>query len=96
MNVIRLLGLSSALSGAVALAVASAAAEPDADDIAGVVASSTGSEAGVWVIAETEDLDTRFRRIVVTDDEGRFLLPTYRMRPTASGFAATVWSIPSR
>ena len=75
MKVPRPVGLSLALSGAVALAVASAAAEPDADDIAGVVASSTGSEAGVWVIAETEDLDTRFRKIVVTDDEGRFLLP---------------------
>ena len=29
----------------------------------------------MWVIAETDDLDTRFRKIVVTDDDGRFLLP---------------------
>src|SRR5690606_23975754 len=29
----------------------------------------------VWVIAETSDLDTRFIRIVVTDDEGRFVVP---------------------
>lgn len=47
----------------------------DADDIAGVVSSAAGPEAGVWVIAETNDLDTRFTRIVVTDDEGRYLVP---------------------
>ena len=44
-------------------------------DLAGVVRSSAGGEAGVWVIAETDDLDTRFRKIVVTDDDGRFLVP---------------------
>jgi len=49
--------------------------EIDDDDIAGVVASAAGPEAGVWVIAETADLDTRFVRIVVTDDEGRYLVP---------------------
>lgn len=47
----------------------------DNDDIAGVVTSSAGAEAGVWVIAETNDLGTRFARIVVTDDEGRYLVP---------------------
>ena len=47
----------------------------DADDIGGVVTSSEGPEAGVWVIAETEDLGTRFARIVVTDDQGRYLVP---------------------
>jgi len=47
----------------------------DADDIAGVVRSAAGVEAGVWVIAETEDLGTRFARIVVTDDAGRYLVP---------------------
>jgi hypothetical protein len=29
----------------------------------------------VWVIAETTDLPTTFNKIVVTDDEGRYLLP---------------------
>jgi hypothetical protein len=29
----------------------------------------------VWVIAETNDLPTRFVRIVVTDDQGRYLIP---------------------
>src|SRR5216684_1091952 len=47
----------------------------DADDIGGVVTSANGPEAGVWVIAETRDLPTRFARIVVTDDRGRYLLP---------------------
>ena len=28
-----------------------------------------------WVIAETTELPTRFARIVVTDDRGRYLLP---------------------
>jgi hypothetical protein len=65
----------------------------DADDIAGVVRSSRGPEAGVWVIAETTDTPTRFRKIVVSDDQGRYLLPdlpgrraTYRIwvRGTAS------------
>jgi hypothetical protein len=44
-------------------------------DIAGVVASSKGPEAGVWVIAETTELRTKFVRIVVTDDHGRYLIP---------------------
>ena len=37
----------------------------DADDIAGVVRSAAGPEAGVWVIAETADLGTRFARIEI-------------------------------
>jgi hypothetical protein len=47
----------------------------DADDIGGVVTSASGPEAGVWVIAETTDFDTRFAKIVVTDDRGRFVVP---------------------
>src|SRR5438477_12140967 len=43
--------------------------------IAGVVRSDKGPEAGVWVIAETKDLLTNFIKIVVTDDQGRFMLP---------------------
>jgi len=46
-----------------------------ADSIGGVVTSSKGPEAGVWVVAETFDLPTRFIKIVVTDDQGRYLLP---------------------
>src|SRR3989449_5122087 len=47
----------------------------DPDDIGGVVTSSKGPEAGVWVIAETSELPTKFVRIVVTDDQGRYVLP---------------------
>ena len=47
----------------------------DSDDIGGVVTSDRGAEAGVWVIAETTDLPTKFVRIVVTDDQGRYVLP---------------------
>ncbi len=58
------------------LGVAATAQGPlDADDIGGVVRSPSGPEAGVWVIAETDDFDTRFRKIVVTDDAGRYVLP---------------------
>src|SRR6202023_3694074 len=44
-------------------------------DLGGVVTSSKGAEAGVWVIAETTDLPTKFVKIVVTDDQGRYLIP---------------------
>src|SRR4051812_4017316 len=47
----------------------------DNDDIGGVVTGANGPEAGVWVIAETRDLPTRFIRIVVTDDQGRYVIP---------------------
>src|SRR5687768_685096 len=47
----------------------------DRDDIAGVVTGASGPEAGVWVIAETSDLPTKFAKIVVTDDQGRYVLP---------------------
>jgi hypothetical protein len=45
------------------------------DDIGGVVKSSKGPEAGVWVIAETHDLKSPMIKIVVTDDQGRYVLP---------------------
>src|SRR5690606_11873279 len=45
------------------------------DDIGGVVTGPKGPEAGVWVIAETHDLPTRYAKIVVTDDNGRYLIP---------------------
>jgi hypothetical protein len=61
-----LLRASSQASGAVAI---------DADDIGGVVTGPKGPEAGVWVIAETSDLPTKFARIVVTDDRGRYVIP---------------------
>ncbi|MBI2211685.1 MAG: carboxypeptidase regulatory-like domain-containing protein [Deltaproteobacteria bacterium] len=54
---------------------AATAVRIDNDDIGGVVTSAKGSEAGVWVIAETTDLPTRLAKMVVTDDQGRYVLP---------------------
>ena len=52
-----------------------AAVAIDSDDIGGVVTSSNGPEAGVWVIAETLDLPVRYIKAVVTDDRGRYVVP---------------------
>ena len=50
--------------------------DPAAPDvILGMVAGPNGPEAGVWVIAETDDLPTKFVRSVVTDDLGRYVIP---------------------
>jgi hypothetical protein len=62
-----------AACAALALTVEALAVGPS--DISGTVISAKGPEAGVWVIAETNELPTRFARIVVTDDKGRYLIP---------------------
>ena len=49
--------------------------QANAGTISGVVTSPKGPEAGVWVIAETTSLPTKYVKIVVTDDQGRYLLP---------------------
>lgn len=61
--------------GPVAIAQQPAAVSIGATDIGGVVSGPKGPEAGVWVIAETTDLPTKFARIVVTDAQGRYLIP---------------------
>src|SRR5207247_8872832 len=53
----------------------------DHDDIGGVVRSPKGPEAGVWVIAETTELPTKYAKMVVTDDQGRYVVPDL---PTAN------------
>ncbi len=74
------------VTGAIAAVVAAAAVRTgaqapagavaiDPDDIGGVVRSANGPEAGVWVVAETTGMPTRLRKIVVTDDRGRYLVP---------------------
>ena len=73
-------GVACGLAALMAAVAGTRAQEPaavalDADDIGGVVASAQGPEAGVWVIAETRALPTPFARIVVTDDEGRYVVP---------------------
>ena len=68
----------------------------DGDDIRGAVISPKGPEAGVWVIAETADLPTKFAKMVVTDDRGRYVVPTFQAATYTCGCAATVWWIPPK
>lgn len=69
------------VGGLTASCAQQSAVEIDTDDIGGVVTGPNGPEAGVWVIAETSDLDVRYIKSVVTDDEGRYLVPDL---PTAN------------
>ncbi len=92
----RQAGTTAAQSDAARIAI-------DADDIGGVVTGPSGPEAGVWVIAETKDLPTTFRRIVVTDDRGRFVVPdlpkaNYRVWVRGYGLvdSAAVMSAPGK
>jgi hypothetical protein len=82
----RSIRLPMLLAGAVLLASASwisvqaqqppaSPVKPGPKSIAGVVSGPSGPEAGVWVVAETTELPTRFARIVVTDDRGRYVIP---------------------
>jgi len=68
-------GLAISLFGFGAAPAAKEAVPIDDDDLGGVVTGPHGPEAGVWVIAETTDLPTKFVRIVVTDDRGRYVVP---------------------
>jgi hypothetical protein len=67
--------LAASLLGAARVQSPRATVAIDPDDIGGVVTSDRGAEAGVWVIAETTNLPTKFVRIVVTDEQGRYVLP---------------------
>src|SRR5205823_2555531 len=70
----------AAAAGVLTLAAPSRAQQPatvaiDNDDIGGVVTGPSGPEAGVWVIAETTELPTKYAKIVITDDQGRYVIP---------------------
>jgi hypothetical protein len=67
--------VAALLGGVPAGQVASRTVAIDPDDIGGVVTGPKGPEAGVFVIAETKDLPTRLIKSVVTDDQGRYLIP---------------------
>jgi hypothetical protein len=76
--------LAAAAPAALAQPAAPAGVALGAGDIGGVVSGPNGPEAGVWVLAETTDLPTKFAKIVVTDEQGRYLIPdlpraTYRV-----------------
>src|SRR5690242_15220710 len=68
---------AACVTGAAAQGTAATQVKVDADDIGGVVTGAKGPEAGVWVIAETRDLPTKYVKIVATDDQGRFLIPDF-------------------
>jgi hypothetical protein len=72
---VAVIGIASVLAAAPAQLSAQTAVAIDSDDIGGVVTGASGPEAGVWVIAETNDLPTRYAKMVVTDDQGRYVLP---------------------
>ena len=67
--------MAAVASSGAATQIPTASVTVDRDDIGGVVTGNNGPEAGVWVIAETTDLPTKFAKIVVTDDRGRYLVP---------------------
>jgi hypothetical protein len=67
--------LAASLPGGHVRVAAQAAVAIDPDDIGGVVTGPRGPEAGVWVIAESKSLPATLRKIVVTDDQGRYLVP---------------------
>ena len=67
--------VAAILCGLVSTLQAAPMVNVSARDIGGSVKGVKGPEAGVWVIAETTDLPTKFAKVVITDDQGRFLLP---------------------
>ena len=72
---VAVVGFAAALAMAPAKLSAQVTVTIDADDIGGVVSGPSGPEAGVWVIAETSDLGTKMAKMVVTDDQGRYVIP---------------------
>jgi len=88
-----LLGCCAAVPLQIAMASA-AEIDMSAHDIGGQVTGTNGPEAGIWVIAETKDLPTKYAKVVVTDDQGRYLIPelpdaTYKVWARGYGLADT-------
>ena len=73
--VIALAALLAVMLAGLAAAQSSETVRVGNADLGGVVTSAKGPEAGVWVIAEATDLPTKMVKIVVTDDQGRYLVP---------------------
>src|ERR1700716_1274025 len=74
-STVAAIGIAGVLAFTPAELRAQTAVAIDNDDIGGVVTGANGPEAGVWVIAETSDLPTRYAKMVVTDDQGRYVVP---------------------
>ncbi|MFL6822785.1 MAG: carboxypeptidase regulatory-like domain-containing protein [Xanthobacteraceae bacterium] len=75
------ISIASFVSAAPTQLRAQTAVAIDSNDIGGVVTGTNGPEAGVWVIAETTELPTKYAKSVVTDDQGRYVIPDL---PTAN------------
>src|ERR1700726_62595 len=76
---IAVIVLATCLAGAFALVKAQQRPAVEiaigSSDVGGVVTSTNGPEAGVWVVAETADLPTKFAKMVVTDERGGYAIP---------------------
>src|SRR5947208_221517 len=72
---VAVVSLASLLGVAPARLSAQSALALDNDDIGGVVTGPNGPEAGVWVIVETTDFGTKLAKMVVTDEQGRYVVP---------------------
>ena len=75
------LAIIAAVAFLIATPIARAQVNIGVTDLGGTVTGPNGPEAGVWVIAETTDLPTKFAKVVVTDDQGRYVVPDL---PTAN------------
>ncbi len=74
-NIVAAIAIFAFLAAIPARLNAQSAVSIKGDAIGGVVSGPHGPEAGVWVIAETHDFPTRYAKIVVTDDQGRYVVP---------------------
>src|SRR3977135_590214 len=74
-STVAAIGIAGVLAFTPAQLRAQTAVAIDGDDIGGVVTGASGPEAGVWGIAENADLPTREPKMVVTDDQGRYVVP---------------------
>ena len=96
-------GIAALLAACAALQSGDSGVSIGNNDLGGVVEGANGPEAGVWVIAETTDLPTKFAKIVVTNDRGRYLIPdlpkaSYRVWVRGYGLAdsSKVQTVPGK
>jgi hypothetical protein len=73
LTAVAIAALVTAWSGPASAQQKALPVKPDA--IGGKVTGPNGPEAGVWVIAETTDLPTKYAKMVVTNDAGQFVIP---------------------
>src|SRR2546421_12094302 len=69
------IGIASVVLAAPAQLRAQTAVAIDSNDIGGVVTGGDGPEAGGWGVAEATELPTKYAKSVVTDEQGRYVIP---------------------